>query len=159
MGGGMVSKKSYGGFRAHEVKVRVSGDALFPAKGTPGSAGYDVRSALPVPVTVRPGAAPVRIPTGVFLEMPGGFEAQVRARSGLARKGVTVTSGVGTVDSDYRGEVVVLLSTFHETVIVSPGDRIAQLVFARLPEVALVRVEALAPSERGEGGFGSTGVA
>jgi deoxyuridine 5''-triphosphate nucleotidohydrolase (dut) len=111
------------------------------------------------PVVLHPGERKL-IPTGIAIAMPVGLEAQVRPRSGLALKhGVTVLNTPGTIDADYRGEVgVILINLGQEPFTVQRGDRIAQLVFQYVPRVALVEVEELPPSERGAGGFGSTGV-
>ena len=137
-------------------KVRAA--ALAPAYMTAGAAGMDLASAAPESVTMGPGQR-VAVPTGLVLEIPAGYEGQVRPRSGLARKhGVTLTNAPGTIDSDYRGEVVVLLVNLgQEAHTIAPGDRIAQLVIAPVTRVALVEAEALSDTERGEGGFGHTG--
>ncbi len=124
------------------------------------AAGLDLSAALPdgEPLTLSPGARAL-IPTGISIEIPDGFEAQVRPRSGLALKyGVTVLNSPGTIDADYRGEIQVLLINLgNESVIISRGDRIAQLVIAPILVVNLKRAEALATTGRGKGGFGSTG--
>jgi dUTP pyrophosphatase len=129
-----------------------------PAYQTDGAAGMDVRAALEAPVTL--GSLERRlVPTGLSLEIPAGFEAQVRPRSGLAAKlGVTVLHTPGTIDSDYRGEVgVVLVNLSKEPCTIAPGDRIAQLVFAKVERAQLVVQEELSQTARGEGGYGSTG--
>jgi len=128
-------------------------------KATEGSSGYDIASAEQSDVTIQPGAI-ARIRTGICMELPPGLEAQVRSRSGLAaRSGVFVLNSPGTVDSDYRGEVNIILANFgSEPFVVSPGDRIAQLVFMQLPRVCLVVVDELSVTERGTNGFGSSGV-
>jgi dUTP pyrophosphatase len=125
---------------------------------TPGSAGMDLASAADGPVTVAPGAR-VGIPTGWAMELPLGFEAQVRPRSGLAwRSGLTVVNAPGTIDSDYRGEVVVLLVNLSkDPVEVQPGDRVAQMVIAPVIQATVEEVTELSDSERGAGGFGHTG--
>lgn len=131
-----------------------------PQAATPDAAGLDLRAAVTEPLTIAPGRwAPV--PTGLCLELPPGTEGQVRPRSGLAaRHGVTVLNSPGTVDADYRGEVVVLLINHGpEPFVVERGDRVAQLVVAPVPQVKLAPVADLADSARGDGGFGSTGVA
>ncbi len=124
------------------------------------AAGLDLSAALPDgnPLTLSPGERAL-IPTGIAIEIPEGFEAQVRPRSGLALKyGVTVLNSPGTIDADYRGEVQVLLINLgKESVIIGRGDRIAQLVVAPILMVNLKRAKALATTGRGEGGFGSTG--
>ena len=124
------------------------------------AAGLDLSAALPAgdPLTLSPGKRAL-IPTGIAIEIPEGFEAQVRPRSGLALKyGVTVLNSPGTIDADYRGEIQVLLINLgNESVIVSRGDRIAQLVIAPILVVTLKRAKSLATTGRGKGGFGSTG--
>ncbi|MCQ2170227.1 MAG: dUTP diphosphatase [Bacteroidales bacterium] len=142
------------------MKVKVinkSGMAL-PAYATGASAGMDVRAAVETPVTLAPLGRAV-IPTGLFLEIPVGYEVQVRPRSGLAaKKGITVLNAPGTIDADYRGEVcVILVNLSQEPFVVERGERIAQLVLARHEVMDWESVEVLEESERGEGGFGSTG--
>jgi dUTP pyrophosphatase len=138
------------------VRIRRLADVPLPARQTSGSAGYDLCAAEPAVVPARGFAT---VGTGIALELPDGFEAQVRPRSGLAaRFGIGVLNSPGTVDSDYRGEVkVVLFNQSDSPYTVKPGDRIAQLVFGRLTEVELVEVDRLADTERGSGGFGHTG--
>jgi dUTP pyrophosphatase len=132
-------------------------DLPLPERATPGAAGYDLRSAEP-DFDLVPGV-PRAVSTGLRMELPDGVEGQVRPRSGLAlRHAVTVPNAPGTIDPDYRGELrVPLLNLGREAVRIRRGDRIAQLVFARFETPAVAEVEALAESERGEGGFGSTG--
>ncbi len=131
-----------------------------PSYQTPGAAGLDLLAALPEhkSLVIEPGARD-RVPTGLSIEIPPGFEAQVRPRSGLAhRHGVTVLNTPGTIDSDYRGEIQVILINFgQEPFIIQRGARIAQLVLARVERAALTEVDELDSTERGEGGFGSTG--
>jgi dUTP pyrophosphatase len=129
-----------------------------PAYQTDGAAGMDVRAALVEPLTL--GSLERRlVPTGLALEIPHGFEAQVRPRSGLAAKlGVTVLNTPGTIDSDYRGEVgVVLVNLSKDPCTIAPGDRIAQLIFAKVERATLVVQEELSQTTRGDGGYGSTG--
>ncbi len=129
-----------------------------PAPASPGSSGYDLRAALGDELILAPGVRAL-VPTGLFLEIPRGWEAQVRPRSGLAlRHGVGVLNAPGTIDSDYRGEVgVILVNWGSEPFTLRRGDRIAQLVFARVETVEWQEVDTLDDSERGPGGFGSTG--
>lgn len=131
-----------------------------PRYETAGAAGLDLRAALAeaVPLTLAPGERAL-VPTGFALRLPDGFEGQVRPRSGLAaRHGVTVLNAPGTIDADYRGEVqVILVNHGPSPVVISRGDRIAQLVVAAVAQVAVAEVEALDVTARGEGGFGSTG--
>ena len=142
------------------MKVKVinkSGTGL-PGYATEFSAGMDVRAALEAPVTLGPLCRAV-IPTGLYLEIPAGYEVQVRPRSGLAaKKGITVLNAPGTIDADYRGEVGVILVNLSDTpFVVEPGERIAQLVLAKFEQVEWEEVGDLSASSRGEGGFGSTG--
>ena len=131
-----------------------------PAYETEGSAGMDLRAAVPEdqPMTLAPGQRAL-VPTGLKIAVPLGFEAQVRARSGLALKhGIICPNAPGTIDSDYRGECGVILANIgHETFVVRRGERIAQLVIARHERADWVEVEELDETARGAGGFGSTG--
>jgi len=130
-----------------------------PAYETPQSAGVDLRAHLDAPMALAPGERAL-VPTGLRLEIPSGFEGQVRPRSGLAlKRGLTVLNAPGTIDADYRGEVgVILINLSQEPQRLEPGERIAQLVFAPVVRAELVEVECLTDSHRGSGGFGSTGV-
>jgi dUTP pyrophosphatase len=131
-----------------------------PAYETPGSAGMDLRAAVPdgEPLTLRPGARAM-VPTGLAYALPLGFEAQIRPRSGLAAKhGVTCLNTPGTIDSDYRGEVkVILINLGDEDFVIHRGERIAQMVIAPVTQGIWAEVEDLDETERGAGGFGSTG--
>ncbi|MFN7621228.1 MAG: dUTP diphosphatase [bacterium] len=131
-----------------------------PAYETGGSAGMDLRAAVPedAPVTLEPGARAL-VPTGLKIALEAGYEAQVRPRSGLALKhGLTCLNAPGTIDSDYRGEVgVILINHGQEPFVIRRGERIAQMVIARHEQAALVEVAALDETARGTGGFGSTG--
>lgn len=144
----------------HITRVREGFDDLaLPAYETPGAAGMDLRAALEVDVVLPPGGGTARVPTGLAIALPAGYEAQVRPRSGLAAKhGVTVLNAPGTIDSDYRGEVQVLLIN-HASLpfTLRRGDRIAQLVIAPVTRAAWSLARQLPTSARGEGGFGSTG--
>ncbi len=130
-----------------------------PQYATPLSAGMDLRANLDAPITLEP-MERVLVPTGLFMALPEGYEAQVRPRSGLAiKKGVTVLNSPGTVDADYRGEVcVILVNLSKEAFVINDGERIAQMVIARHEQPRLVEVEVLDETERGAGGFGHTGV-
>lgn len=130
-----------------------------PEYASTGSSGLDLRAAVEAELSVGPGER-VQIPTGLILELPTGWEGQVRPRSGLAwRHGVTMLNTPGTIDSDYRGEVkVILVNLGQQDFVVQRGDRIAQLVIAPVSRAVLVEVEELGSTARGEGGFGSTGV-
>ncbi len=129
-----------------------------PSYATDGSAGLDLRAAVEKPVVLKPFQR-VLIPTGFIFEIPEGYEGQVRPRSGLAlKKGVTVLNSPGTIDSDYRGEVkVILINLGQEEVVIERGERIAQLVIAPVTRAELVEVEEVSQTSRGAGGFGSTG--
>ena len=133
---------------------------LLPEYQTPGSAGADLYAYLAEPITLNPMERKL-IPTGLFVELPVGYELQVRPRSGLALKyGITVLNTPGTVDSDYRGELCVLLVNFgSEPFTVQNGDRIAQAVVAQAVQVSFVQTDALSKTGRGTGGYGSTGIA
>lgn len=142
----------------HEISiVKLHPDAIIPVRATPGSSGFDVHAleARQIPPGKR-----ALVKTGLSMSMPTGIECVIRPRSGLAHKnGVTVLNTPGTIDSDYRGPIgVILHNTSVETFYIEPGDRIAQFVFQALPSVRLNEAGSLKETERGEGGFGSTGV-
>ena len=143
------------------VRVATARGAALPEYATPQSAGMDLRAALEGPVVLEPGAR-MLIPTGLHIELPPGYEAQVRPRSGLAYKhGLTVLNSPGTIDADYRGDIgVILINHGQAAFTIEPGERIAQLVVASYSKVEWAPVQdtaALAVSERGSGGFGHTG--
>ena len=142
------------------MKVQIVNRSPYPcpAYATPLSAGMDLKANLTEPVTLGP-LERTMVPTGLYIALPEGYEAQIRPRSGLAaRHGITVTNAPGTVDADYRGEVCVLLVNLSkEPFVINPGERIAQTVIARHEKAEWVEVEALDETERGAGGFGSTG--
>lgn len=129
-----------------------------PRYATSGAAGLDLTAAIDGALCLAPGKR-IGVPTGLVVEIPPGYEGQVRPRSGLAaRAGVTLTNCVGTIDSDYRGELVVLMINLGEEVYVfEPGERIAQLLITPVPRVEVVEVDEINETKRGEGGFGSTG--
>ncbi len=148
-----------------EAPVRISvrrlpgsEDLPLPERATAHAAGFDLRAAVEAELTLAPGDR-VRVPTGLAVALPAGFEAQVRPRSGLAWKtGLTLLNTPGTVDADYRGEVAVLVVNLGGApVTIRRGDRIAQMVVQRVPEVVLEAVDALPETPRGAGGFGHTG--
>ena len=143
------------------IKIQVvnRGHQQLPTYATAQSAGMDLRANLDAPVTLRPMERRL-IPTGLHIALPEGYEAQVRPRSGLALKhGLTVLNAPGTIDADYRGEVgVVLINLSAENFVINDGERIAQLVIARHEQGEFVVVEQLDETERGEGGYGHTGV-
>lgn len=142
-----------------EIKIINKGHQPLPAYATEQSAGMDLRANISEPVVLRPLERRL-IPTGLFMALPQGYEAQIRPRSGLAfKKGITVLNSPGTIDSDYRGEIMVLLINFsNEDFIVNDGERIAQMVIARHEVAEFVAVEVLDDTVRGEGGYGHTGV-
>ncbi len=144
---------------APTVRFAASGGASAPEYSSAGSAGADLRARLDRPVIVKPGERAL-ISTGLRIEVPPGWEAQVRPRSGLAaRHGVTVLNSPGTIDSDYRGDVKIILANLGgEPFEISDGDRVAQLVLAPVARARFVRAAELSASDRGEGGFGSTGI-
>lgn len=142
-----------------EIKIINKSHHPLPQYATPLSAGMDLRANLNEPITLEP-LARVLVPTGLFMALPAGYEAQVRPRSGLAiKKGVTVLNSPGTIDADYRGEVcVILVNLSHEPFIINDGERIAQMVIAKHEQPQLTEVEVLDETERGAGGFGHSGV-
>lgn len=143
------------------VKIQVvnRGRQQLPQYATPLSAGMDLRANLDAPVVLHPLERQL-IPTGLHIALPEGYEAQIRPRSGLAlKKGITVLNSPGTIDADYRGQVMVLLINLsQEDFVVNDGERIAQMIIARHEQGEFVLVEQLDDTERGEGGYGHTGV-
>lgn len=143
------------------TKIRIinRGSQQLPAYATPQSAGMDLRANIEDPITLRPLERRI-VPTGLYIALPEGYEAQVRPRSGLALKhGITVLNSPGTIDSDYRGEIGVLLINLSDTpFVINAGERIAQMVVARHELAELIEVEELDDTERGAGGYGHTGV-
>lgn len=142
-----------------EVKCLVKTGAAVPVYKTLGAAGADVCACIEETVVIPPGKR-TAVPTGLFFEIPEGYEIQVRPRSGLAIKnGIIVLNTPGTIDSDYRGELMVILANFGDSdFIVNNGDRIAQLIVAPVTQGIFVKAEKLSETERGANGFGSTGV-
>jgi len=143
-----------------QVKVNIVNASPYPLPhyATPGAAGMDLYAHISHPVTLQPLQRSL-VPTGLYIELPVGFEAQIRPRSGLAAKhGVGVVNSPGTIDADYRGEIKVILVNLSDTPFtLNPGERIAQMVVAAHARVAWQEVEQLNETERGAGGFGSTG--
>ncbi len=142
-----------------KVKVISKSKHALPNYETPHAAGLDLRANLDNPVTLEPLGRAI-IPTGLYIELPEGVEAQVRPRSGLAaKKGITVLNSPGTVDADYRGEIgVILVNLSNDVFVVEDGERVAQLVIARHEQAQWEEVEVLSDTKRGAGGFGSTGI-
>ena len=141
------------------VKIINKSDNNLPAYETSSSAGMDLRAYLPEgPITLKPMQRTL-VPTGLFMEIPEGYEGQVRPRSGLAIKhGITVLNTPGTIDADYRGEVKIILVNLSDTdIVINSGERVAQIVFAKCEQMEVVNVDTLSETERGEGGFGHTG--
>ena len=142
-----------------QVKIINKGHHELPAYATPQSAGMDLRANICASVTLRPMERKL-IPTGLYMALPEGYEAQVRPRSGLALKhGITVLNSPGTIDADYRGEVMVLLVNLSDSdFVVNDGERIAQMVIAKHENAQFIEVSELDETERGAGGYGHTGV-
>ena len=130
-----------------------------PQYATALSAGLDIRANLDSPITLKP-LGRILVPTGLFIALPQGYEAQIRPRSGLAiKKGITVLNSPGTIDADYRGEIcVILVNLSSDDFVIEDGERICQMVIARHEQAVWEKVEVLDQTERGEGGFGHTGV-
>jgi dUTP pyrophosphatase len=142
------------------MKVQVINQSKHPLPeyATELSAGMDLRANISDPVTIQP-LQRVMIPTGLFMAIPAGYEAQIRPRSGLAlKKGITVLNAPGTIDADYRGELcIILINLSNEPFTIEDGERIAQIIFARCEQAKWQAVDKLEETERGEGGFGHTG--
>lgn len=143
---------------AMHVKIINQSANPLPAYESSGAAGMDVRASLPQALHMQP-MQRVLVPTGLYMELPEGYECQVRPRSGLAiKQGITCLNTPGTIDSDYRGEIkVILINLSGEEQVINPGDRIAQLVFQKVEKAFLVQVETITATDRSSNGFGSTG--
>lgn len=141
-----------------QVKIINQSTNPLPHYATSGSAGMDIRANLEAPITLQP-LERTLVPTGLFIELPEGFEAQIRPRSGLAiKQGITCLNTPGTIDADYRGEIkVILINLSKEEQLIQHGDRIAQMVIQKVEQVSWHEVEALSETERNAGGFGHTG--
>ena len=146
-------------FRSMKVKIVKNNPFKLPTYETKGSAGVDLRAYVEKPVVLKP-LERALISTGIFIELPEGYEAQVRARSGLAIKhGISLVNGIGTIDSDYRGEIkIILINLGSKEFTINNGDRIAQMVFIKHEQADFQLVQELGGTERGTGGFGHTGV-
>jgi dUTP pyrophosphatase len=144
----------------HSLKVRIINHSShqLPAYATEGASGMDIRANLEGGLTMQP-MQRILVPTGIFIEIPMGFEAQIRPRSGLALKqGITCLNSPGTIDADYRGEIkVILINLSGEIQVIENGDRVAQLVFQKVERVDWEEVQSISESARNEGGFGHTG--
>jgi len=141
-----------------QINIKNSSTNPLPAYATEGSSGLDVRANIEKAITIKP-LERVLVPTGLFIQMPNGYEAQMRPRSGLAIKnGITCLNSPGTIDADYRGELkVILINLSNEAQTIEHGDRIAQLIFAKVEKATLNLVQQLNDTLRGDGGFGHTG--
>lgn len=141
------------------VKIKLFPGGIAPRRMSAGSAGYDIFARLDSDIVLQPGER-TAIPAGFALQIPDGYEAQIRPRSGLAlKKGLMMLNSPGTIDPDYRGEIKIILANFgKEEVVIRNGDRIAQMIFSPVAHTEFKIVSELSKSERGEGGFGSTGV-
>ena len=143
-----------------KIKVKIVNQSVnpLPEYATNGSVGVDLRANIPEKWLLQPGQR-LMVPTGIFIELPDSYEAQVRPRSGLAiRSGITCLNTPGTIDSDYRGEIkVILINLSQEEQFIEPGERIAQMVFAKVEKVKWKEVKNVDPTDRNEGGFGHTG--
>jgi dUTP pyrophosphatase len=142
-----------------QIKVINTSQHPLPVYETTASAGVDLRANLSDVIILKP-LGRTLVKTGIFIEIPEGYEAQVRPRSGLAlKKGITVLNSPGTIDADYRGEIgVILINLSNEDFVIENGERIAQLVFSSVEQAQWIEVEMLSETHRGEGGFGSTGI-
>lgn len=140
------------------VKIVNKSNNPLPHYATNGSSGMDIRASLSEAITIHP-LERVLVPTGLFIELPEGYEAQIRPRSGLAiNHGITCLNTPGTIDADYRGEIkIILINLSQETHVIQPGDRIAQMIIQKIERVALVTVTELNETQRSAGGFGHTG--
>ncbi len=141
-----------------EVKIVNLSDYPLPEYATEHSAGMDLKANIKESVTIEPLKREL-VPTGIFIELPEGFEAQIRPRSGLAAKhGIGIVNSPGTIDADYRGEIKIILVNLSETpFVLNPGERIAQMIIAKYERITWNLVDSLSESNRGTGGFGSTG--
>ncbi len=144
--------------KAIEIKIVNQSANPLPEYATGGSSGMDIRACLELPKALKP-LERALIPTGLFVELPDGYEAQIRPRSGLAiRNGITCLNSPGTIDSDYRGEIkIILINLSGEEQVIQPGDRIAQMVIQKVEKISWIKVEELEITGRNEGGFGHTG--
>jgi len=141
-----------------QVKIVNKSAYTLPEYATEGSAGMDLRANIETAKTLQPMERAI-IPTGLYIELPMGYEAQVRPRSGMAfKKGISIPNSPGTIDADYRGEIgVIVINLNTEAVVIEPGERIAQIVIAKYERISWAEVDSLSETERGAGGFGSTG--
>jgi dUTP pyrophosphatase len=141
-----------------QIKIVNTSSNPLPHYATPGSSGMDIRASLDEPVVIQPLERKL-IPTGLFIEIPNGYEVQIRPRSGLAiKQGITCLNTPGTIDSDYRGEIkIILINLSSNEQVINPGDRIAQMILQKVEKAEFEQVEILDETERSDGGFGHTG--
>ena len=141
-----------------QIKIVNTSANPLPQYATKGSSGMDIKASLEIPLTLQP-LQRTLIPTGLFVEIPAGYEIQIRPRSGLAiKQGITCLNTPGTVDSDYRGEIkIILINLSSEEQVINPGDRIAQMIIQKIERAEFEQVEILNETERAAGGFGHTG--
>jgi dUTP pyrophosphatase len=146
------------GMSSIHIKIVNRSNNALPDYATAGSSGMDIRASLSEPMTINP-LERVLVPTGLFIELPRGYEAQIRPRSGLAISyGITCLNTPGTIDADYRGEIkIILINLSHEAHVIQPGDRIAQMVIQKIERAVLLPADELNETERSAGGFGHTG--
>lgn len=142
-----------------KVKIKKTNNFEMPQYKTEGSSGMDLSADIEESITLKP-MQRYLVPTGIYIEIPIGYEAQIRARSGLAIKhGISLVNGIGTIDSDYRGEIkVILINLGDKDFIINKGDRIAQMIFAKIEIAKIEQVEIVEKTIRGAGGFGHTGI-
>jgi len=142
-----------------KIRIVNNSDNPIPQYETSGSVGLDMRAHLKEPIMLKP-LQRALIPTGIYIELPDGLEAQIRPRSGLAlKKGLSVLNAPGTIDSDYRGEIkILMINLSNESTVINTGERIAQMIINKIEKVELLEVDELNETERGEGGFGHTGI-
>lgn len=142
------------------VQIRIVNTSAnpLPQYATSGSSGMDIRASLDIPLTLQP-LERTLIPTGLFIEIPNGYEAQIRPRSGLAiKQGITCLNSPGTIDADYRGEIkIILINLSSDEQVINPGDRIAQMIVQKVERAVFEEVQILNETERADGGFGHTG--
>jgi dUTP pyrophosphatase len=148
----------FAGMKAIEIKIVNTSSNALPEYATSGSSGMDIRANLDAPQTLQP-LERALVPTGIFIEIPQGYEVQIRPRSGLAiKQGITCLNTPGTIDADYRGEIkVILINLSQQEQVIQPGDRVAQMVVQKVEQAVWIPVEELETTERNAGGFGHTG--
>ena len=141
-----------------QIKIVNTSDNPLPEYATSGSSGMDLRASLSTPLVLKPRERQL-VPTGLFVELPENFEAQIRPRSGLAiKQGITCLNSPGTIDADYRGEIkIILINLSEQEQVINPGDRIAQMVIQQVQKASWIKTELLNETERADGGFGHTG--